>query len=91
MLAIGGGLVLYTAKVVRFAISQKDNYLSKFFGYNMSKIGGNCSLIDCGLSDISTKKIAELALTDSVILTKARYLSYNDIVNILECARNGEL
>ena len=57
----------------------------------MSKIGGNCSLIDCGLSDISTKKIAELALTDSVILTNARYLSYNDIVNILECARNGEL
>ena len=75
MLAIGGGLVLYTAKVVRFAISQKDNYLSKFFGYNMPKIGGNCSLIDCGLSDISTKKIAELAaifetITDQQILDK---------------------
>lgn len=65
--------------------------INKLFSNNISKIGGNRSFIDCGLNDTAIKKIAELALTDGAILTNARYLSYNDIINILECARNGEL
>lgn len=39
IVAIGGGSVLDTAKAVRLLLSQNAEDISKYFGYNMSKIG----------------------------------------------------
>lgn len=67
--------------------SQKaELFVSKvfdFFEINASKIGGISKFSDCGLNEISAKKIAELALTDGAILTNPKRMGYNEIVGIL--------
>lgn len=65
--------------------------IAKIFLNYTSKIGGIPNFKECGLDDDKYETIAKLAISDGAILTNAKYMGYNDIINILQMTMEGNL